>query len=757
MTRFDSKRGFVPIVWVLAILGIAFASTWAVVQGAAGSIVFQVFAAPLEVSFEAGAFLYRVTGAAFSSLRIPLLLVAAVWIARLVSKPREARRWQPVAASLLLGCVAQSFLIAGDVAFGIALYAGCVAVAALPHEPAPQQREPRLSAEILAVSICLAVFLVIGLYRINDYPRLEFDEVAYLRAARMFASQIEVGPFWSGIWLNELYEYDQFVAQTVPLAFQAAAVSVFPSDVIATRVSSIIAMAFALVVAYLALRRSAGPEAVSWMLALSCVAPLYLLYARSGEYMAISVLHSVVAFAGIVWLWHRWNVFSAAVVGLWLGASLFHYQLSWFVPVFTALALVSTPELWRRPRARPVLAALALSSGILALVGLASFTAGFERVGAQTFDRAFWTDAPGPGAEGSPGSPGAIIAVAPATLEAPEIEALVRSWADSDVSTSQDVTRRGERFMLVGGETSNIAAVAAELDRGGWLTLGPERPPRNPFGRLGRMLAQLFYAPDLVLRALRWNTVALLHPLLAPLLIIGLVLTWQRRREFSMRLVLIWVVCGALLPAVAGSCAPRRVLLMLPFAYLVMALPLVELRAWLPQRVRGVGTLVSLLLILALGSTQGFLYFREWNQYQGVPGGGGSVLQLLQLLKTWPADEPVLLTQRYPQFARLPDHDAHPALRVWPPIRMPPPQMTERWLRGTSCKAEPPFRWVTRNLPRDRKHVTWVEEHLSPEREVTRGFVVLRVEQVPEGLCPDRRGSRRAAPGAEERRPRRVR
>jgi hypothetical protein len=123
-------------------------------------------------------------------------------------------------------------------------------------------------------------------------------------------------------------------------------------------------------------------------------------------------------------------------------------------------------------------------------------------------------------------------------------------------------------------------------------------------------------------------------------------------------------------------------------------------------------------------------------------------LQLLQLLKTWPVEEPVLLTRRYPELGRNLDHDAAPASRVRPPIRMPRTQMTELWLRRTSCKVEPPFRWVTRDLPSDRKLVAWVEEHLSPERKVTRGFLVLRVEQVPKGLCPDRRGSRRPAPGA---------
>ena len=212
-----------------------------------------------------------------------------------------------------------------------------------------------------------------------------------------------------------------------------------------------VAVAVALLVAVLALRRPLGPRSTLWMLALCACAPLVVVYSRAGHYISVSVLHGVICFASLLWLLRRWDVPSALVTGVVLGCSLYQYQLSWFVPVFAGAMFLASPEFWRRPGVIRVVASVAIAGCATALPGFIWLDTGFDAVNAQTFDRAVW-NVPGAGDPESPHERWAgVLAIVPDSVDEAGLEAFVARVESRGLTPTQQRTVQGETVVWVGG------------------------------------------------------------------------------------------------------------------------------------------------------------------------------------------------------------------------------------------------------------------------------------------------------------------
>jgi hypothetical protein len=726
---------FAAVLAVSAAFLLVAATLFAARSGAAGRTVLGGGEAAIEAVIAAGEVLLRTLRLGMGSVRLPALVVCLLWLARLLRLPAERRGAQPLVAALGLGWIAQSFLLEGRVVVGLVLYAGVIAAVALERGPpaAPAPLAPRL--EMAAILVLLALFTGLCLYRLDVHPNLYVDEMAYLRAARMFAGQVEVGRIL-GRGPYELYVYDQFVAQTIPLLLQAAAVSFLPSDVIATRLLSVVAVAVALLVGVVALRQRLGPRVTLWMLALSACAPLVVVYARAGHYISISLLHAVVCFAALLWLLRRWDLPAALVVGVLLGGSLYQYQLSWFVPVFAGVMFLASPSLWRRPRVVRVVATVATAGAVTVLPGLAWLDTGFDAVNAQTFDRAVW-NVPMPGDPASPHDTlTGVLVIVPESVDEAGREAFVAGAERRGLSARPERSVQGEWVIWVGGDRPQVEALAGAARGDAWPVLDFDWITKNPFTRLGQMLEQLFYTPGWESSG-RWVGAPLLNPALVPLLLLGLALAWRRRCEPALRLLLIWVVGGALLPAVVGGPAPRRTSLMLPFAYAAMALPLVEIAAELRRRRpwgRPAAAALAAALFAAVACSGCFVYFRQWDQQTGLPGAGGGILDFVKVLKTRPVDEVVLMPA---MFRGLDNYlDAGDASWEWPErVSRPLKDRPLMVVRGLSCRRPAPFTWMAQDTAEHRAALAWVEKHFVVESEVHSGIRVLRAVAARDAVC----------------------
>jgi hypothetical protein len=741
---------FAVVLFAIAAVGLVVATLYAARAGAAGRTILGEFAIPIEAAIAVGEALYRGAGAWMGVVRLPALAVSVFWLAWLFHQPVERRAGQLLVVALCLGWIAQSYLIDGRSIIGVALYAGVVGSASLARRPRRSADPLSARLEMVALLGFLVLFTGVCLYRLEVHPNLYVDEMAYLRAARMFAGQIDVGTI-IGHGFYTVYVYDQFVAQAIPLVLQAAAVTLLPSDVIATRLLSMVAVAVALLVAVLALRNPLGPRSTLWMLALCVCAPLVIVYSRAGHYISVSVLHGVLCFASLLWLLRRWDAASALVTGVVLGCSLYQYQLSWFVPVFAGAMFLASPELWRRPRVVRVVAIVAIAGGATALPGLIWLDTGFDAVNAQTFDRAVW-NVPGAGDPESPHERWAgALAIVPDSMDEAGLKAFVARVESRGLTPTVGRTIQGETVVWIGGSRPVVEAVAKEVRRDAWLVLDFEGEiSKNPFLRLHQMLAQLFYAPNWESSG-RWVRGPLVNPLLTPLLVVGVALAWRRRREPAVRLLLIWTVGGALLPAVVGGPAPRRTSLILPFAYALMALPVVEIGAGL-RRTRPWGRAAAAALAAALfgavACTNTYLYFREWDHQRGIPGGGGMILDFVKVLKKQPVDEVVLMPAMYRGLHKY--LDAGEVSRKWPELVSRPLKSPARVVRTMSCEQPPPFTWMAWDTPEQRRALAPVEAHFRVESEVTSGIRVLRVRGARDDICRRRPSRRRSLPDPPE-------
>jgi hypothetical protein len=171
-----------------------------------------------------------------------------------------------------------------------------------------------------------------------------------------------------------------------------------------------------------------------------------------------------------------------------------------------------------------------------------------------------------------------------------------------------------------------------------------------------------------------------------------------------MRALVVWTIGGAVLPSVVAGVFPRRMVLMLPFAYVLAALPVVELgralwnrRSW--GRVAAVG--LAFVLFVAVASTNATLYFRHWD-WAGARDDV-SKLRLLRILETLPPEEIVILPKLFPSVTGegVPDYwrvlyPDRPARRL---VIAASEAADAVEMRRLSCAQATPFTWIVPSAP----------------------------------------------------------
>ncbi len=559
------------------------------------------------------------------------------------------------------------------------------------------------------------------------YPPQWFDERAYLEAARMRLGLEEPGPLVS-MGSEPIYRYERIRPQAVPLALQAAFARVLAPSVVSLRLASIAAMGMALLVGALALRRDLSPRAAAWTLALAATAPLCLAYARNGQYMAVSSLHGALVFAALLALHRRWSPGAAALAGALLGASLYFYQVSWFAPVLAALAFAADPSLWRRPRAGRIVAATCASALLVAAPGFVALRDDLRQVAGQTFFKGWWLRAEKPEAPAW----AAAFVVVPAD-RAPEAEAFLSSVASPDLRATSRRGGGGATVLQLLGGTEELARATAAARERSFRVLDYGRSGDSAWARARGMLQTLLQRPGWEANG-RWIEAPLLDPLLVPLLLLGAVEAWRRRRLPAARLLLVWVAGALLLPAVFGGPAPRRAVLALPFLYAFPGLALVALAgdARAPALRRATPALAALFLA-AVVAVNLWLHEERWHRDYAADADA-SVLALSQRLHRLPRSERILVSRRVERLGlRVDDLDAERPGGADQPGRV----------LLLSCSQRVPFTWVLLDAQPEGGAFDVLDRAFVTRAEPFGAFRLVRVVERRPGACtPRERGAR---------------
>ena len=635
---------------------------------------------------------------------------------------RGAGGW--LAAALCLAAAAQSYLLDQRPGVGTLLYAlAAVAVVRRPPRPAPS---PGLhpAVELPATVVLLAVFVFGCLYALDLRPDLGWDEFGFATAARMQLGDIPAGRVL-------IYRLARFQGEPVPLALHILAFAGLDAGIVSVRLVSLGAATVALALAALAVRGRLGAPAALCALGLAAFTPLQLAYGRLAEYVIVSVPHAALTFAVLLRLHDRPRWTTAAVLGVLLGSSLYFYQASWFVPFLVAGTLMVWPQWWR-VRHAPALAALALGTALVTVVpGFTLLRHELAAVAEQSFDRAVWLERPLAG-----GDHALVVLLPPDRAAEAGLESVIATLADRGV-TATVAPLQDHRALVLGGPRDRVRAVRDELRS--WSQLRQMNLERwTAWDNLVDVLRRLFCQPSLDLTLI---DVPILNPVVAPLLVLGLAEAARRWRVPAARALAVWAVGGAVLPSMIAGVFPRRMVLMLPFAYVLAALPVVELAGvagvrlgW--SRIAAVGG--AAVLVVAVASTNAALYFRHWD-WAGAQGGV-SKLGLLRLLETLPPEEVVLLPQLFPSVTGEGVADYWRVLYPHRPPRrlvvMPDDTADEHEVRRLSCAQPPPFTWIVAAAP--AKSAAAVRAGLGAFRHGTemRGpFAIVRVLDRTEDAC----------------------
>ncbi|MGE4606397.1 MAG: hypothetical protein AAEJ52_06620, partial [Myxococcota bacterium] len=465
--------------------------------------------------------------------------------------------------------------------------------------------------------------------------------------------------------------------------------------------------------------------------AMCAVAPLFLLYSRAGLYISISVLHGSACVAVMLWLVDRWKPFPAVVLGALLGGALYFYQLSWFTPVMVALIIVLSPELRAREGATR-LAVIALAAGVaVAVPGLIVFRAGIDDVNSQTFDRAVWTRV-------DDSRMRAALVIPPVEGEQTAIAGYQSRFRSDRLKVKLAETGRGRRVVTLEGAKGPAEAAIEAAGAFGWQVFDDPWRLDSLADRIPAMLAIWTFSPSAE-SAGRWVSGPLLNPIVIPLVLFGLISVGRRWREWPLRLLWIWVVAGALLPAAIGGVVPRRAVLALPFIYAVAAYPVVALATALPaarlaNRVAsGIGV-IALLGVLTL--TNAFVYFHSWDERIADYAGAPEILEFAELLAEIPEGETVLIPQMFKSYQMELVRGSVQPDRV---VEVPTARHREG-IQAASCGQQIPFSWIIVDIPDEVEKFRVLELDFLYRGETQRGFRVLKVSARKIRACRNERG-----------------
>lgn len=668
-------------------------------------------------------------GAVTQTIGLPLigatLLAVGLWFRR--KRPKSAT---PILAALVFAALGQVYAFGPDPWVAAALYGLAIGVYAsrrvdvdTPADPGsgPLAMGPTFGCVLLA----LAFFLLLGIHRLDVYPSFYFDEGAYLNAARMQIGSLEPGTvarYGSGT----VYGFERFRFQWIPLWIQATGLLAMQPALLSLRLVSLSAMFAALVVAATGLRKRIGSVPVAGMVAMAAASPLTLGYSRPGFYVSITILHGVLCLIALLRLEQRWDQRSALVLGLLLGTSMYLYQLSWFVPVLAGLVLALTPELWHRAKCARICVVVAATAGAVALPGWVAMPEGFRSVAAQTFDKAAWNP--------TGGVPLGVV-VAPVGIGEAGADEFAEAHRSANLTATRSSTGRRPVVVFFGAEPEVDRALTAARDAG-WYSLGGEAT-RSALARVSGIAKRLFFVPGWESGG-RWIDGPLLNPWVAPLLILGLVEAVRRRRVFVFRLLGLWVLVGALLPASIGGGFPRRTVLILPVVFALASLPLVVwYRSSATHASRAMAAGLSILWLLGGAAFGTHHYFQHWDQRISL-GPSYPVLAFDKALNALPSDERIFAPRILGRDWRYLHPSDSPRARRVTLVRYTEEGDT---VRVRSCNGQTPFSWVFPDEPEIRARFSHLIEDFAVQEQTVGPYVLIRVQSLRPGGCASGLGS----------------
>jgi 4-amino-4-deoxy-L-arabinose transferase-like glycosyltransferase len=694
--------------------------------GATGETLLSSLDGPFEALIEAGGRLYHGFKHAGDPVRLVVLLASLAWLVRVRSISSGAPSRLVVA--LLVAWIAQSFAMDGRLLVGVGIYAFALVVYLWGREPV-EEPAPMLPAgvEIAVLSILMLFFTVTSLYRLDVLPLIHWDEVAYYAASRMQLGELPPGKTW-------VYPFERFQAQPIPFWIFTASVKIFSPGVLAIRFAAMASGAVALLVAVLTLRRRIGSMTALWMVALCSISPIYLAFARVGFYVAVSILHSVACFAVLVWFHERRNRTSAVVLGVFTGASIFAYQVSWFIPVLVAATFLVSPRGWlQRDARRAVAIAIAVAAAVV-VPGILSYQTGFETLREQTFDKGYWQQGDLL-AEDS----GVLQLLAPESLAPEAAIQFTRLFEGADIEVNRGVSRTQRTVVNLIGSSDSIQNVRRSFEDADWEVLMDSTESYSLWSNAGTMLARLFYAPRFQ-NFVRFSDEPVLAPLCASLFVLGLAEALRRRRLATIRILLVWVIGGVLLASSVAGAYPRRMVLALPFAQAVMALPIVEIQRSIRQagpRARRSAWLALVVLFAIAAAMGSHLYVRHWDILSKPMKDVGSKGELIKVIKGLPADEPVLLWPIHSKFVQL-----LATIEDEPPPGSPQrifvigrAKKDPNAIRQASCQRELPLSWVAPNTEIAYSKLEILQRDFRYSSSKAGVFRVLRLEERKPGSC----------------------
>jgi hypothetical protein len=705
--RHSAERTAIGLCAVVLVL--AGAALWHVDRaGRQGRDPLTALAPVADAVLALSAALYTSAATTAAAVRAPaaalvLAALALLWLRK--GPPSATAR---LLGGLGLGWIAQSLLADGHTALPVALYAAACLLYLARRSPPDATSLPPLPArfELPAYALCIAVFLVLALHRLDLHPRLYFDEIAYALAARMELGDLPPGPVRIPpvtVWMGPIYSFERFHAQTVPFLLHAAAFRFLTPGVLAPRLLAVALSVGALLVSACAVRRHLGPRVALGMTAFACTSPLFVAYARPGFYLAATVLHGAISVGVLLRVVTRGDARSALGFGVLCGSALYFYQLSWFVPVLGALVLlVARPP--GSPRRLLGLAALTTAAAAATCLPAALWLrTGMEAVGDQTLGR---------------GS-GLFRSQSAVSLSHPERQPLVDMLALQAELAQDGLGLRprcpatiGATDALLTGPRDGLAPALRRLEAEGWSAHGRVGYRPEILRRVSGSLGQLFSQPGCESAGRAVAEPALTH-LLAPLILLGLLEAWRRRRDPTTRVLAVWVLGAMLIPAWMGGPLPRRLLLMLPFVYALATLPLIAVlhASAVGSRARAPAVAGIALLLLASGVVGIHGYFGRWYVEPDSPDPArpldlrGSFLDLSKVLKTVPRDMTIAMPRLFSGDRQLlRTFDGETPQREGGRLAVRFEAKTAQGLRDASCALEPPFVWAAPDDPQTRRH-----------------------------------------------------
>lgn len=611
------------------------------------------------------------------------LLAIAAGVAALAHRPEgRAAAWG--LAALGLGWAGQGAWLAGSAGLGGVLLAGAAA-AWLARRGGPGEGAVAPRREAAWTLALLGVFAVWSIHRLAVVPGLFFDEIAYLRAAQMRLGLVAAGAIDTPLF--PLYDYERFRAQPLPLALQALAAGVLSPSLLTLRLGSVLAAGLALWAAAAALRARVGGRVALGLLALAATSPFLLAYGRTAFYVALSLLHGVLCFAATLALAERGRTAAAVRLGVLLGVSVYLYQVSWFAPLLSAAAwLAAAGPSGLRRAARPI-AVVAVSALLVAAPAALLLREPFRALGAQTFDKVFWHRA-------APASAPALVQLlVPEGVDAAAAEAAL----GRTLETRRLRSRNGRAVVSLAGPAAAVDTALRAAGVSSWRRLADSREPPGPLGNLRRALANFFVAPHFSF----WNRlvdVAILPPLLAPLLLLGGLEALRRRRDPTWRALLAWTIAAFTVPVALTGSLPRRAVLVLPWIQALMALPVLAVAADVaraaspPRWAVGLATALGLAVVWSSGAA---LYFDAWDDPLGPGAAAPNGLEVAQLVRGLPPGEPVRLLPALAASRGLLEQIEPGPFAAGPrSISVAGPDEGPRGAVALTCAQGPPLTWI---------------------------------------------------------------